>query len=360
MTSNDLDKLKSQNPAGSLPTRPAKKNYTLDSYLRNSLEELDASFPKVNEVTTPSRLDKNSKFSPDFRGENALVQADKWGHGFETSFPSEKRPRKLFRSLLAYLAIAILSGGLSGGALLYCLLHYAVPRDTESSSAVSAAPGIVEAQGSDRPVIERSLAFNPVSKAVSLPPDSVERQDGPAENASGQSRPPELNRDAAEVMEPPEALPATTGANAKEPDTRGKTAAIPPIAEPAPIPSPVPRPAEIREDKPAGNKADPGAAKPGAQLPKLSADQEDRMLKRGDVLLGQNDIAGARLIFQYLAHHGSPRGAFALAESYDPKKWTSHHVTGMTPDGGLARTWYARAAELGSKEAAAVLRKDNP
>ena len=84
------------------------------------------------------------------------------------------------------------------------------------------------------------------------------------------------------------------------------------------------------------------------------------MLKRASILLGENDIAGARLIFHYLANHGSAGGAFALAESYDPKKWGSHRVTGMTPDGDLARTWYARAAELGSREAAAILRKEKP
>ena len=127
------------------------------------------------------------------------------------------------------------------------------------------------------------------------------------------------------------------------------------------MPAPVPSPHEVREEKPAeSSKADLGATKPESQLPRLTADQEEKMLKRASTLLGQNDIAGARLIFQYLAHHGSPRGAFALAESYDPKKWAAHRVTGMTPDAGLARTWYARAAELGSREAVAVLRKDKP
>jgi len=84
------------------------------------------------------------------------------------------------------------------------------------------------------------------------------------------------------------------------------------------------------------------------------------MLKRASTLLSQNDISGARLIYQYLANHGSAGGAFALAESFDPKKLAGKRVAGMTPDADLARTWYARAAELGSKEAAAALRKDKP
>jgi hypothetical protein len=358
MTSNELDKQKGRRAAGSPPPRAAEKYDTLESYLRNSFEDLETSVPKVNGVTLASRLDENPKFDPGFRGENSLVHADKWSQSFETNFSSEKRQRKLFPSLLPYLAIAVLSGGISGGGLLYFLLHYAVPRDTETST--TASPRIVEGEGAARSTIERSLSFSPVPKPVSLPPESMERQDDPG-SASGQSLPPELNRNPVEVMDPAGAAPATTVASAKEASIGSKTAAIPPIAEAAPMPAPVPGPSELREEKPAeSDKANVGATKPESQLPRLPVDQEEKMLKRASTLLGQNDIAGARLIFQYLAHHGSPRGAFALAESYDPKKWAGHHVTGMTPDAGLARTWYARAAELGSREAVAVLRKDKP
>ena len=73
------------------------------------------------------------------------------------------------------------------------------------------------------------------------------------------------------------------------------------------------------------------------------------MLKRASTLLGQNDIAGARLIFQYLAHHGSPRGAFALAESYDPKKWDGHRVTGMTPDARLGPHLVCACSRIGKQ-----------
>jgi hypothetical protein len=359
MTSNELDKITGPRAARSRPTRPAEKNHTLESYLRNSLAELDASAPNATGVTLTSRLDKNPKFDPDFQDENSLVHADKWKQSFERNLPSGKRPRKLFPSILSYLAIAILSGGISGAALLYILLHYALPQDAESS--IGAAPEIVESEVADRPAIERSLSFSPVSKAAHLPPDSVERQDGPAGKGSGQSLPTELNRTAVGVMDPAEALPAATDANAKEPAAGSKTAALPPIVEAAPMPTPVPGRSEPREEKPAeSNKADLDAAKPAAQLPKLSADQEGKMLKRASTLLSQNDIAGARLIFQYLANHGSAGGAFALAESFDPKKLAGKRVAGMTPDADLARAWYARAAELGSKEAAAVLRKDKP
>lgn len=384
MTSSKLSKIKSQRVAEPLPFEVAENKSTLEAYLRNSLEELGASVPKVNGVVLASRYGNDTNLpNHDHPDDQALIHRDpqKWGRSVETGFTAGKRPRKLFPSILSYLAIAIVSGGISGGALLYFLLHYAVPHDTETSSALSSAPGVGEGETSDRPVIERSLSFNPVSKAVSLPPDGVERQGGPAGNASGQPLPAELNRKAVEVMDPTGILPATNGADAKEPDAgsnpatvapaekpdaRSKTAAIAPLEEPAPTPAAptptlVPAPKDLQEGRPpASDKADLGATKRDTQLPKLPAEQEDKMLKRASTLLGENDIAGARLIFQYLANHGSASGAFALAESYDPKKWASHRVTGMTPDGNLARTWYARAAELGSREAAAVLRKEKP
>ena len=381
MTSSELSKIKNKRVAESLSYGVAENKSTLEAYLQNSLQDLDASVPKVNGVVLASRYGKDNNLSNhDHPDDQALIHRDgqKWGRSVETGSTAGKRSRKLFPSILSYLAIAILSGGLSGGALLYFLLHYAVPHDTETSSALSSAPGIGESENSDRAVIERSLSYSPVSKAVSLPPDGVERhQNAPAGSAGVPSLPAEVSRKAVEVMDPTGILPATTGPDAKEPDavsntvastaakepdSRSKTAALAPAEEPAPIPATpalVPAQKALQDVRPpATERADPGATKRDAQLPKLPAEQVDKMLKRASTLLGENDIAGARLIFQYLANHGSAGGAFALAESYDPKKWGSHRVTGMAPDGDLARTWYARAAELGSREAAAVLRKE--
>ena len=83
------------------------------------------------------------------------------------------------------------------------------------------------------------------------------------------------------------------------------------------------------------------------------------MLKRASILLGQNDIAGARLIFQYLAPHGSPGRVRSLRRATTPKNGLAARYwndAGYRP----RRTWYARAADLGSREAVAVLRKDKP
>jgi TPR repeat protein len=106
-------------------------------------------------------------------------------------------------------------------------------------------------------------------------------------------------------------------------------------------------------------KSDRGGL-PESNLPKMTADREESMLSRAADLMAQNDIAGARLIYGYLANHGSASGAFALAESYDARKWAGRRVAGMSPDAGLAEAWYARAAALGSKEANAMLGRNKP
>ena len=275
MTSSKLSKIKSQRVAESLSFGVAENKSTLEAYLQSSLEELGASVPKANGMVLASRLGKDpNPPSHDHLDDQALIHHDahKWGHSGETSVTAGKRPKRLFPSILSYLAIALLSGGISGGGLLYFLLHYAVPHDTETSSALSSPPGAGESEASDRPVIERSLSFNPLSKAVSLPPDGVERQDGPATgNASSHPLPADLNRKAVEVMDPTGIIPsttgpdakesdagsktvATTGADTKEPDARSKTAAIAPVEEPTPappVPALVPAPKELREAKPA-------------------------------------------------------------------------------------------------------------
>ena len=363
MASNEPDKIKGQRAVESATIRPAENNFTLESYLRNSLVELDSSVPKVNGVVLASRLGKDPKLGHDARGRNSLTPADKWGQGFEPDWPTEKRPRKLFASILPYLAVAIICGGISGGALLYLLLHYAAPpQGAETSDVAPAEPGISHGKVSDNLAHEQSPSFNPVPKTGFSPPARAGRsQDDLTENAGSPSGPPAADKKPLEVGDSAGSVTSDVEANAKEADVGNKIAAIAPLAETVPMPPPLSSPKELREEKPAeSDKVDLGVTKRETRLPKLPADQEEKMLKRASSLLSQNDIAGARLIFQYLVNHASAGAAFALAESYDPKKLAGRRIAGMTPDANLARVWYERAAELGSKEAAAIIRKDKP
>lgn len=88
----------------------------------------------------------------------------------------------------------------------------------------------------------------------------------------------------------------------------------------------------------------------------LTAERENDTLKRGEDMMKRGDIAGARLLFEDLAGLGSARGAFAMAQSYDPDYLRKIFIQGtLQPDVGQARTWYENAARLGSGDAQRAL-----
>jgi hypothetical protein len=72
---------------------------------------------------------------------------------------------------------------------------------------------------------------------------------------------------------------------------------------------------------------------------------------RGERLRAQGDIAGARLIYEYLAERGDAEAAFALATTYDPEMLSLWGTAGITPDRTQAVSWYSRAARTGSPNA---------
>jgi hypothetical protein len=83
--------------------------------------------------------------------------------------------------------------------------------------------------------------------------------------------------------------------------------------------------------------------------------QEAIMLKRGEDLLSVGDIAGARRVFQYLADAGNADGALAMGATFDARFLAEHSAIGVAADGAQARTWYRRAADLGSPQAKTLL-----
>ncbi len=250
MASNELDKLKSKRTEDSLPVISADNELTIEAYLRNSLGDMEAYVPKVNGVALASRLGKDPKiFSSEPLDKNALMERDEdeWGQNFETDLHDRKRQRKPFPSIALYLAIALLSGGISGGALLYLLVHYAAPQGAESSDAAPAAPAIPYGKVSDPPAHEQSPSFNLLPKAGLSPPASAERsQTGLTGYEGSQSRPPESDRKAVEVTESAGSVPIAVDANAREAGAGDKIAAIAPLAEAAPRLAPPSGPKEKR------------------------------------------------------------------------------------------------------------------
>ena len=73
-----------------------------------------------------------------------------------------------------------------------------------------------------------------------------------------------------------------------------------------------------------------------------------QMLKKGDELMANGDVAAARLMYQRAAEAGEAAAAFALAETYDPLVLAKG---GIPPNAGLAQAWYRKARDLGSTQA---------
>lgn len=91
--------------------------------------------------------------------------------------------------------------------------------------------------------------------------------------------------------------------------------------------------------------------KPAIDHPRISAELAETWMARAQGFLNAGDIGAARILFERLANAGSADGAFALAETYDPRYLASHHVIGLAGDDAKAQALYRRAMQMGSAEA---------
>jgi TPR repeat protein len=73
-------------------------------------------------------------------------------------------------------------------------------------------------------------------------------------------------------------------------------------------------------------------------------------------LLGEGDIAAARLVFERLADQGEGDAAYELARTFDPEALTELGAKNVHADRKLAVTWYERASENGNVKAAERLK----
>jgi hypothetical protein len=74
------------------------------------------------------------------------------------------------------------------------------------------------------------------------------------------------------------------------------------------------------------------------------------LFEKGEARLGNGDVIGARMFFKKAADAGDAQAANAMGATYDPDLFSSMRVQGMRPDVEMARQWYRRAMELGSKD----------
>jgi hypothetical protein len=93
------------------------------------------------------------------------------------------------------------------------------------------------------------------------------------------------------------------------------------------------------------------AAAPSASTRRLAPEEVAVLVRRGEDLVASGDLAAARLLLQRAAESGDPRGALALAATYDPLVLEQMRTQGIAADASLARSWYEKAKQFGSAEA---------
>ena len=75
------------------------------------------------------------------------------------------------------------------------------------------------------------------------------------------------------------------------------------------------------------------------------------LLARARRLLGEGDIAGARLLLTHLAEAGDGEAAYELARTFDAQALNELGARGMGSDPTRARGWYEQASENGNLQA---------
>jgi hypothetical protein len=90
---------------------------------------------------------------------------------------------------------------------------------------------------------------------------------------------------------------------------------------------------------------------PAPILRPLDPDEVALLLKRGEDLIREGDIAAARLMLTRAAEAGEARAALALGATYDADMLRKLGVVGVADDAAKARAWYEKAAGYGSGEA---------
>ena len=96
----------------------------------------------------------------------------------------------------------------------------------------------------------------------------------------------------------------------------------------------------------AAHKTDGGLAAAAA-----SRQTAEFFAARGDEMLAQNNLSAARKFYAFAVQGGSSRAAYALARSYEPSANGQTSGADVASDITMARSWYAKAVELGSEKA---------
>ena len=98
-------------------------------------------------------------------------------------------------------------------------------------------------------------------------------------------------------------------------------------------------------------KSAPPPSAPGGVTVRLAEEEVAMLVRRGKDFFNNGDVYAARLLLQRAAAAGSAEGALLLGNTFDPLVIHRMGVIGTGTDVALARSWYKKAAELGSPAA---------
>lgn len=196
--------------------------------------------------------------------------------------------------------------------------------DEDDDGAVSAPEQTQELSPADPPLAE-SAQRDDADPPQAAPAPAAEAPILPIPDVPETSAPP------AELAQPtaPEPPPAPSGAT----DARAERPSEPSAPEPAAMP-------DVARETTVSPAPPPRPAFDTAPL-----------MARGQALLREGDIAGARLFFERAAAAHDPAAMTALARTYDPLELRRMGVLGMRGDASRALHWYRAAAEAGDAAA---------
>jgi len=120
-------------------------------------------------------------------------------------------------------------------------------------------------------------------------------------------------------------------------------------------PAEIQQPATVVATAPAAIAAAPTIATPPAPaapaVRRMDSEELANLMSRAKAFLASGDISPARLLLERAAQAQEASAALMLAQTYDPTVLGTQDIRNITPDPALARTWYQRAAQLGSADA---------
>jgi hypothetical protein len=140
-------------------------------------------------------------------------------------------------------------------------------------------------------------------------------------------------------------------------DSKSPDQAVPPAEPAAPKDSPVHPPSTTDAPAPLARlvpvQANPAPANPSPANPSPAQHPREAVpvdvasyVSRGDQLLAQEDVTGARLLYRRAAEYGDATAAERLARTYDPRILAQSGLTGLLANEETALHWYKRAEEL--------------